>query len=216
MILKILLKELNKAKTFLLFWIITIFLAMSLINLVLSGSARGALTSLAGAAFVIMGVFMSISMIENYESHHRGYDIMLIMPVKLLDIIAAKFLALLVIMGTSICSVLPFVLVYGVEPLATRALMISINLALVIGALFHLGIARFGFEKCLNILLFGAGTAGFVILLILQIIGKTGDLESLENFTTLISKWPVLLIVISVYFLLMLLTVKVKAEYPNR
>ncbi|OAA29941.1 hypothetical protein AT15_01295 [Kosmotoga arenicorallina S304] len=216
MILKILLKELNKAKFFLLFWIITIFSAMSLINLVLSGSTRGALTSLVGAAFVVMGIFISISLIENYESHHRGYDIMLIMPVKLLDIIMAKFLALLIIMGTSICSVLPFVLAYGVEPLATHALMISINLALVIGGLFHLGIARLGFEKCLNILLFGAGTAGFVVLLILQIIGRSKDPGTIENFALLISKWPVLLISILTYFLLMLLTVKVKARYPNR
>jgi len=216
MILKILLKELNKEKFFLLFWVTAITLAMSLINMSFSKSIRGALASLAGAALISLGVFMAISIVENYESRQHGYNFMLLMPVKLLDIMTAKFLSILIILGISVSVVVPFVLASGIESFTYSAVMISIQLAMILGGFFHLGIARLGFEKCLNIFLFGSGTAGFVILLIFRIAGGTKNFEILRNFAKFISTWPMMAVSLIIYFLLMIITAKVKAKYLNR
>ncbi|AKI97981.1 ABC-2 transporter permease [Kosmotoga pacifica] len=216
MMLKLLVGEFYKVRIFVLFWVMIAIFTMSLIYVNTDEQVRSILASLVGALIVTMGVFISISVVENYESQYHGYDFMLIMPLKLLDVISAKFVMLLIILGINVAAILPFILLSEIGPFSSRAMVISVELALLLGGIFHLGIARFGFEKFLYIFFFGFGTAGFVMLLILQTTDGTKNLEYLERLSELISRWPMVIVSILIYFVLLVITAKVKARYLNR
>ena len=173
-------------------------------------------------AVLICGIFIYFNALgpifgsEQYEEKNKGYEFLNILPLRNIDIVAAKFLWVLLVDGCFVAGILLFL---KYSPWSGNQLVLFRSLALLNGSVClllagvsYLLIFWIGYTKYMIVVLSVMVAMGFIPMLVFkffngridQIVADTG------NFITDINWLIVLTVVLMVYVGLMFLAGKVK------
>ncbi len=123
-------------------------------------------TSIITAGLLLhMLVFGNLMNVEKYEEKHHAYKLMAPLPVSSVEIVASKFLSILVCVVFGVISIHIIYELFGItgawRGIRIRYLLLTGSLTLVLNSVSYLGVFRYGFHKV------RAGIMGVYILALL-------------------------------------------------
>jgi hypothetical protein len=165
---------------------------------------------------IFLLVFGAVFMNEQYEEKHKGYDFLYILPVKTVEIVAAKF-GLVLLTDAAVVGYLLFL--FSFSPLSPSDWVLVRSYFLMMGvvclafaAFSYTVIFVIGYTKFAVIVMTFFVLLGFVPILIMKLYGGKMDVlvESILTFLRNLN-WMILLPLALVgYFILMGIAIKVK------
>lgn len=162
---------------------------------------------------VVGGTFVN----EQYEEKHKGYVFLSVLPVKVEEIVAAKFL-LVLITNALFVGFLVFLFSLSESPPGEIALAQSYVLfmgviCLIITGMSYAGIFGIGYTKFAIIVLSFLVSLGLVPMLIMKSYQNRMDIliEQILEFFAGLNWWVILPIALIAYFGLMATAVKIKS-----
>lgn len=173
-------------------------------------------------AVLICGIFIYFNALgpvfgsEQYEEKNKGYEFLNILPLRNIDIVAAKFLWVLLVDAFFVGGILLFL---KYSPWSGNQLVLFRSLALLNGsaslllaAVSYLLIFWIGYTKYMIVVLSVMVAMGFIPMLILKFLNDRIDqiIADIGNFIIDINWLIVLTVVLMVYVGLMFLASKVK------
>jgi len=125
-----------------------------------------------GGVLILLLVFGAIFLNEQYEEKHKGYDLLAILPLTTREIVAAKFL--LVLLANAIFTGF-LVLIFSFSDARTEELLAARSYillcgccSLVLAGILYIGILGLGYTKFLVVVLTFTTALGLVPLFIMQ------------------------------------------------
>jgi len=174
---------------------------------------------------VVMGGFIFVMIVgavftnEANEEKNQGYGFLYPLPISSFDIVAAKFaLVLIVDVALIIYTLLLFSFFKAPEILfdLSRIYMMSIGIfALIIAACLYLGIFRFGFATFIRALTIGTMLLTALPVIFQEFAGPRGLFDPMKayEFISSINWYLAAIAALVLYYLLMLVAVKIKDRY---
>ena len=180
------------------------------------GKAGNPLVVLFSGILQIMFVTGAALANEQYEEKHHGYAFLEILPLKTVDIIAAKFL--LVLSSSAVLSGL-LLLLYSQTPVKPHEalrirsyFLICAGISIIICALTYIGIFSFGYTRFIMALLVFTTALGIVPMVILNVYRSRLD-EIIQDALTRLQNinWGLNIpLVLMLFFSIMWLTVFIR------
>ncbi len=208
----------KKDLRYILIYQLPLLLGMSLMWLIIK-------RELDATFIIVMGGFIFVMIVgavftnEANEEKNKGYAFLYPMPISTFDIVGAKFaLILLVDISLTIYTLVLFSFFKAPDIVfeLSRIYMMSIGIfALVIAACLYIGIFRFGFATFMRALTIFSMFLTIIPIAFKELMQPSGIFDPVKTykFVTSVNWYLVAVAALAVYYLLMLLAVKIKDRY---
>ncbi len=192
-----------------------VFIIATILTLTI-GNEHAAPVVLISGTLILMLVFGSVFLNEQYEEKHKGYNFLDTLPINADEIVSAKFGLVLVTVIILASYLLLLFSVSKVAPndwiLVRSYILMSGVVCLMLAALSYLGIFSFGYTKFVMIVMSFIVLLGFVPILIMKFYRDNLDvlIENILSFLRHVNWLAVIPLVLIGYFCLMFIAIKIK------
>lgn len=171
---------------------------------------------------ILLIVYSALARNEIYEDKNKGYEFLKTLPIKPYKIVVSKFITAFILTLVGTWYALMLIIFFGDDITLNQAFTIilpSCGITLIFAGMFYAMVYKLGAVKAINIIGFIFISFAFVPFLIKLLVESLFSKEVITEFFQKVSNisldgYIAFTIVIGIYLLLMLLSIKV--FYKNR
>ena len=180
---------------------------------ILTASAGNAYYILLGNFLIYLMIMGMIFIPEQYEEKHKGYMLLATLPVKIREILAVKFILILISLTVYVSYLVLLSRIFVSErnfPLARSFSLLNGAVALLLAGVVYTGIFGLGYTKFTIVFLTFVTALGIVPMAIQLFADLNKIIDQFQSCLIALPWWWILFLVLGLYSALFLLSAKLK------